>query len=124
MLLNLGHTFAHAIEAELNFSIKHGQAVAVGILMSLHLSVTLGYSNTKDFIRLLEHTKKMSLPTKLKDLSSKKNWNAKSLIKKMQNDKKIIENKLKFILCKGIGNAFICDKVTDANIIKTIKTLT
>lgn len=124
MLLNLGHTFAHAIEAELNFSIKHGQAVAVGILMSLHLSVTLGYSNTQDFLRILEHLKKMSLPTKLKDLSSKKNWAAKNLINKMQNDKKIINNKLKFILCKGIGNAFISDKVTNANIIKTINLLT
>ena len=47
MLLNLGHTFAHAIEKELNFKIRHGEAVSVGLLMAMKLSVLLGKTKTK-----------------------------------------------------------------------------
>ncbi len=124
MLLNLGHTFAHSIEAELNFEVKHGNAVAVGILMALHLSITLGYATSNDYELILEHFKKMSLPITLKDLSSKKNWKVQSLIKKMKNDKKILGNQLRFILCKGIGKAFISKNVTNENLTQTIKLFT
>ena len=124
MLLNLGHTFAHAIEAELNFAVKHGNAVAVGILMALRLSVIIGYADSNDYTLILDHFKKMSLPTKLNDLCSKKNWKVASLIKKMQSDKKIISNQLRFVLCKGIGKAFISKEVTNEKLRQTISLFT
>ncbi len=124
MLLNLGHTFAHAIEAELNFTVKHGEAVAVGILMALRLSVILNHLNYSDYITVFQHFKRMTLPTKLTDLSKKRNWKAKKIMNNMQTDKKVIYNELRFILCKGIGEAFITKRVAEKNIIQTIKLLT
>ena len=49
MLLNLGHTFAHAIEKELNYKVKHGEAVSVGLLMAIKLSVLLDKTNFINF---------------------------------------------------------------------------
>ena len=55
MLLNLGHTFAHAIEKELNFKIRHGEAVSVGLLMAMKLSVLLNKTNNINFNLIKSH---------------------------------------------------------------------
>ena len=121
MLLNLGHTFAHALEYELNYNIRHGEAVSVGLLMAMKLSFNLGYATKNDFNLLENHMKRSKLPIKLKDLSNKKKWLSKNILKKMQADKKTYKGNIHFILCKGIGSAFI-KKNIDKNIVeKTIK---
>ena len=117
MLLNLGHTFAHALENELNYKIRHGEAVSVGLLMAMKLSLNLGYTTKNDFNLLDNHLKRTKLPTKLKDLSNKKKWLSKNILKKMQTDKKTYKGDIRFILCKGIGAAFI-KKNIDKNIVK------
>ncbi|MAH89434.1 MAG: 3-dehydroquinate synthase [Pelagibacterales bacterium] len=117
MLLNLGHTFAHALENELNYKVRHGEAVSVGILMAMKLSQKLGYAKKEDYYVLENHLKSSKLPIKLKQLSNNKNWQIKSIINKMQTDKKSYKGNIQFILCKGIGAAFI-KKDIDTNLLK------
>ena len=121
MLLNLGHTFAHALENELNYKVRHGEAVSVGMLMAMRLSYNLGYSLEKDFISLENHLKRSKLPITLKNLCNKKKWLSKSILKKMQTDKKSYKDNIQFILCKGIGGAFIKTNIDKKIIEKTIK---
>ncbi len=117
MLLNLGHTFAHALENELNYKIRHGEAVSVGLLIAMKLSFNLGYAKINDFNLLENHLKRFRLPINLKDLSNKKRWTSKNILKKMQTDKKSYKGNIHFILCKGIGTVFI-KKNIDKNIVK------
>ncbi len=117
MLLNLGHTFAHALENELNYKIRHGEAVSVGLLMAMKLSFNLGYATKNDFNLLENHLKRSKLPIKLKDLSNKKRWLSINILRKMQTDKKSYKGNIHFVLCKGIGAAFI-KKNIDKNVVK------
>ena len=121
MLLNLGHTFAHALENELNYKIRHGEAVSVGLLMAMKLSYKLGFSTKKDFNLLENHLKSSKLPTNLNDLSNKKKWVSKNILKKMQTDKKSYKGSIQFILCKGIGNTFIKQDIDKTIVKKTIE---
>ncbi|MEC8100198.1 MAG: 3-dehydroquinate synthase [Pseudomonadota bacterium] len=121
MLLNLGHTFAHALENELNYKIRHGEAVSLGLLMAMKLSYNLGYTKKNDFDLLENHLKKSELPIKLKDLSNKKKWSSKNILKKMQTDKKSYKGSIRFILCKGIGAAFIKQNIDKTKVKKTIE---
>ena len=120
MLLNLGHTFAHSIEKELNYKIRHGEAVSVGLLMSAKMSVLLNIAKPNTFNLIKAHHSKLNLPISLKCLDKKKNWNAKSLVKNMLLDKKRTDKNIKFILLKDIGKAFIESKVKEEKIILTI----
>ena len=121
MLLNLGHTFAHALENELNYKIRHGEAVSVGMLMAMKLSYNLGYSLKKDFNVLENHLKRSKLPVKLNHLSNNKKWVSKNILNKMQKDKKSHKGDIQFILCKGIGNAFIKENIDKTVVKKTIE---
>ncbi|MAJ24003.1 MAG: 3-dehydroquinate synthase [Rickettsiales bacterium] len=107
MLLNFGHTFAHAIESEMDYKIRHGEAVSVGMLMAMRLSFILGYTTLKEYSSLESHLKKFDLPIRLKQISSRKNWVPQKLLINMQSDKKVFKGSINFILCKGIGKAFI-----------------
>ena len=121
MLLNLGHTFAHALENELSYKVRHGEAVAVGMLMAMKLSQKLGYATKKDYFLLEGHLKNFKLPIKLQELSNKKKWQIKSIINKMQTDKKSYKGDIQFILCKGIGEAFIKKNIDSYLLKKTIE---
>ena len=121
MLLNLGHTFAHALENELNYKIRHGEAVSVGLLMAMKLSCNLGFATKNDFKLLENHLKRSKLPIKLKDLSNKKKWLSKNIFKKMQTDKKSYKGNINFILCKGIGVAYIKKNIDKTIVKKTIE---
>ena len=121
MLLNLGHTFAHALENELNYKIRHGEAVSLGLLMAMKLSYNLGYAKKNDFNLLENHLKSSKLPIKLKDLSNKKKWFSKNILEKMQTDKKAYKGNIRFILCKGIGATFIKKNIDKTLVKKTIE---
>lgn len=123
MLLNLGHTFAHAIENELKYKIRHGEAVSVGMLMAMKLSNKLGYASSKDYMLLENHLKKINLPVRLKQLSNKKKWFTKNLLKNMKSDKKSYKGNIQFILCRGIGKAFIKKNIDIKLITETIEDL-
>ncbi len=121
MLLNLGHTFAHAIESELKYTIRHGAAVSIGLLMAMKLSNLLKLSSNADFEILHKHIKDTLLPTKLSELSKKKKWLANNLIKKMYSDKKVHKGNIRFILCQGIGKVLIKSNIEKSLLKKTIE---
>jgi shikimate kinase/3-dehydroquinate synthase len=104
-LLNLGHTFGHALEAELGYgAILHGEAVAVGIGLALRLSATLGLCAPADAERAIDHLRAVGLPAELFELNRR--LSAERLIGHMRRDKKARDGKLVFVLAHGIGRAF------------------
>jgi 3-dehydroquinate synthase len=106
-LLNLGHTFAHAIEAEAGFSdrVLHGEAVAVGLALAFDLSARRGLCPADDAARVRAHLAATGLPARLAALGVTAGGAA--LTKRMASDKKKAGGRVPFILARGIGAAFI-----------------
>ena len=107
-LLNLGHTFGHALEAEGGFDgrLLHGEAVAIGMVQALDFSVRMGLCPGQDVERVRRHLKQVGLPTSpcergLGDIP------AARLLDHMAQDKKVRDGRLTFVLTRGIGAAFI-----------------
>lgn len=111
-LLNLGHTFGHALEAETGFSdtLLHGEAVAIGMMMAFDLSVQMGICPAEDATRVRTHLQSIGLPIQPTDVSGQA-WQSSSLISHMAQDKKVQNGKITFILTRGIGDAFITSDV-------------
>lgn len=107
-LLNLGHTFGHAFEAELGFGegLLHGEAVAIGTLCAFEFSQRLGLCPGQDTARVRAHFEHIGLPTTLAGVKDD-GWTADRLIAHMGRDKKAEAGGLTFILTRGIGDAFI-----------------
>jgi 3-dehydroquinate synthase len=107
-LLNLGHTFGHALEAATGFSdrLVHGEGVAVGMALAFDLSVKLGLCPGQDATRLRRHLERAGLPNRLADVKGPLP-DADGLIALMGQDKKVVDGQLTFILARGIGDAFI-----------------
>lgn len=105
-LLNLGHTFAHALEAEYGYGggILHGEAVAVGLGLAFRLSVRLGLCPEADAERVVAHVAASGLPAELSMLNRR--FSAGTLIGHMRRDKKMRDGTLQFVLARGIGQAF------------------
>ncbi len=111
-LLNLGHTFGHALEAETGFggALLHGEAVAIGMVMAFDLSVRLGLCPPEDAARARRHLAAVGLPTGTDALPTVL-WDPRRLVAHMARDKKVEGGKLTFILTRGIGGAFIARDV-------------
>lgn len=111
-LLNLGHTFGHALEAETGFSAEllHGEAVAIGMVMALRLSARLGLAPAEDAARLERHLAKVGLPT---GLPRNRAWDVDRLLHHMSGDKKVKDGKVTFVLAKGIGQSFLTRDVPE-----------
>ena len=109
-LLNLGHTFAHALEAESGFGadFNHGEAVSVGMALAFDLSVRLGYCPPGDLMRVRSHLARHGLP-----VSPPRGFGfaPPALIARMQQDKKAERGRLTFVLARGIGQAFVAKGV-------------
>ena len=114
-LLNLGHTFAHALEAETGFGeeLMHGEAVAAGIVLAFALSARLKLCPEADVERVRRHFAAVGLPSGLKSLKHRA-WKPDALIAHMRRDKKVRDQKIRFILARGIGQAFVSDGVDPA----------
>ena len=102
-LLNLGHTFAHALEAETGFSdaLLHGEAVALGMVLAFRFSAERGFCSAADADRVAAHLGAACLPTRLEFGSGA------ALAAHMANDKKASGGQVPFILARGIGRAFV-----------------
>ena len=111
-LLNLGHTFGHALVAATGFSQRliHGEGVAIGMALAFDLSVRLGLCPGQDAERVRRHLTRAGLPTRLCDIPGDLP-DADTLIALMGQDKKVVDGKLTFILARGIGEAFITRNV-------------
>jgi 3-dehydroquinate synthase len=105
-ILNYGHTIGHAIEAVSNFQLRHGQAVAIGMVAAARISSRMGILGESDVVRLGDTIEKAGLPTEMPDLP------VEDIISAMKHDKKVRQDKVIFVLLKSIGNAFITDEVS------------
>jgi len=119
-LLNLGHTFGHAIEAEAGYGeFLHGEAVAIGMVMAFALSARLDLCAAADVARVRRHLAAVGLPTGLDGTGGRASgrvWDPQRLIEHMSRDKKVVGGRVVFILVRGIGEAFISDAVDPAEV--------
>ena len=117
-LLNLGHTFGHALEAATGFSDRliHGEGVAIGMTMAFELSVRLGLCSGQDAVRARRHLSNAGLPTRLSDIPGDLPG-ASALIDLMAQDKKVVDGALTFILARSIGDTFITRDVAASDLL-------
>ena len=118
-LLNLGHTFGHALEAATGFSDRlfHGEGVAVGMVLAAEFSAQLGRISQGDAARIRHHLAAVGLPTKLQDIAGFRQEglaDADRLMALMAQDKKVRRGKLTFILLEAIGRAVIAPDLEPA----------
>ena len=123
-LLNLGHTFGHAIESLNNYkkNIIHGEAVSIGITIAAKLSFVEGHIDRKTFFKIESHFNYIGLRTSMpKNL---KNITARKFISEMIKDKKTVNKEITLILIKKIGKAFIQKKYSQNKLMELFKEIT
>jgi 3-dehydroquinate synthase len=120
-VLNLGHTFAHALEAAAGYSerLLHGEAVALGIVLAFRLSSRLGLCRGEEAGRVTAHFSAVGLPTKLSEIKGEMPG-TDALLALMAKDKKVREGALVFILVRGIGQAEIAQGIDIQAVRKTL----
>lgn len=118
-LLNFGHTFAHALEAETGYSdmLLHGEAVAIGMILALKLSVAMGVCDQAALDKTLAHYKEVGLSAS--PLNIRPQWDVDRLMAHFAHDKKTKDGALTFILTHGIGRAFIATAV-DTTLVRQV----
>jgi 3-dehydroquinate synthase len=111
-LLNLGHTFGHALEAAAGFSdrLLHGEAIAIGMVLAFAFSAQRGLLSAADVERMKHHFSAVGLPTRIAEIPGSMP-NAEQLLDLIAQDKKVKRGKLTFILARGIGASFIAPDV-------------
>lgn len=121
-LLNLGHTFGHALEAETGFgdALLHGEGVAIGMTLAFDLSVQLGLCPAADAARVRAHLGRAGLPTGIGSLSTGRPA-PDALIGHMRADKKVRDGRLTFILARAIGSAFVAPGIDEAEVERLLK---
>lgn len=108
-LLNLGHTFGHALEAWTGYSdrLLHGEGVAIGMCLAFRLSEAIEACPPQTAARIAAHIKSIGLPTDISDIPGGELPSAELLVELMGQDKKVRDGQLTFILARDIGKAFI-----------------
>ncbi|MET0438951.1 MAG: 3-dehydroquinate synthase [Devosia sp.] len=116
-LLNLGHTFGHALEKDTGYSdrLLHGEGVSIGIVLAHTFSNRLGLAPGQDSGRISQHLRKSGLPTTLADIPGTLG-STETLMAAIAQDKKVSRGALTFILTRGIGQAFIEKNVDPAKV--------
>ncbi|MFV0301728.1 MAG: 3-dehydroquinate synthase [Paracoccus sp. (in: a-proteobacteria)] len=111
-LLNLGHTFGHALESATGYSdrLLHGEGVAIGCALAFDLSARMGLCSQEAPSRVLAHLRQMGMPARLSGIPGELPDDA-ALIALMGQDKKVVDGRLRFVLARGIGEAFVSDDV-------------
>jgi 3-dehydroquinate synthase len=116
-LLNFGHSFAHALEAEAGYSgsLLHGEAVAAGMALAMRLSVAEGLCPDEDAMRVAGHLRVMGLPTSIPGQDPQR------LLARMRQDKKNASGRISLILSRGIGQAFQTDAVSEERLLSFLQ---
>lgn len=122
-LLNLGHTFAHALEAEGGYgeALQHGEAVSVGLCMAFELSVRMGLCPRRDAERVERHLRALGMPVDPPALPDGRAWSAKALLSHFAKDKKVRDGKVTFVLARGIGQSFLCREVETPAVLSVLE---
>ena len=120
-LLNLGHTFCHALEAATGYShrLLHGEGVAVGCALAFELSARLGLCSQEDPSRVRAHLRAMGMKTDIADIPGDLP-DADGLLRLMGQDKKVVDGTLRFILARGIGEAFVTSDVPKETVLSVL----
>ncbi|GJJ80410.1 3-dehydroquinate synthase [Pasteurella canis] len=119
-LLNLGHTFGHAIETHLGYgNWLHGEAIAVGMMMAAVLSEKLGYLTYDDVGRLEKLLARANLPTVSPD-----SMQVEDYLPHMMRDKKVLAGKLRLILLKALGQAYVATNTDQEIVLDAIRSCT
>lgn len=118
MLLNLGHTFGHALEAWAGFSSRllHGEAVAIGMAQAFRYSEAHGLCATDTAQKVERHLMAVGLPTRIRQIPGPGSPDVDTLVKLMGQDKKVKAGKLTFILVRGIGDAYVTREVDEPSL--------
>jgi shikimate kinase / 3-dehydroquinate synthase len=117
-VLNLGHTFAHAIEQVSDYTVRHGEAVAIGLVAAAHLSALLGYAEPalqEEIESLLRH---LTLPARIPA-----NLAPEALLAAMGSDKKRAQGRLRFVLIAAPGEVFVTGDVPEPAVLQTLRAL-
>ena len=114
MLLNLGHTFGHGLEAATGFSARliHGEGVALGCVLAFKLSARLGLATEEDVARVERHLSEAGLWTRIAQIPGPAPT-PDEVLGHMRHDKKVSAGRMTFILAHGIGKAFISRDVPE-----------
>lgn len=120
-LLNLGHTFGHALEAETGYSTEllHGEGVAIGMTLAFSLSAKMGLVSGQDAGRIQAHMRKCGMKASILDIEGAP-FDVDRLLDHMKQDKKVVDDKLTFILARAIGDAFITQDVSAQDVRDTL----
>jgi 3-dehydroquinate synthase len=121
-LLNLGHTFGHALEAATGYSdrLLHGEGVAIGCALAFELSARMGLCAQEDPSRVRAHLAQMGMKVDLSDIAGDLP-DAPSLLGLMGQDKKVVDGQLRFILARGIGNTFVTGDVARDDVLALLR---
>lgn len=116
-LLNLGHTFAHALEQAMEFrGLLHGEAVAIGVVMAAELSCRLGCLDSADVDRIARLFTSADLPINIPT-----GLKPESLLELMKLDKKVVDSQLRFVLLKSLGKAELRDDVPEDDVLAILE---
>jgi len=122
-LLNLGHTFGHALEAATAYDssrLVHGEGVAIGMVLAHEFSARMNLASPDDARRVETHLAEVGLPTRMSDIPGGLPP-AETLMDAIAQDKKVKSGKLTFILTRGIGQSFIADDVPSSEVLSFLK---
>ncbi|RFB87756.1 3-dehydroquinate synthase [Rhizobium leguminosarum bv. trifolii] len=122
-LLNLGHTFGHALEAATVYDsarLVHGEGVSIGMVLAHEFSARMNLASPDDARRVQRHLKEVGLPTRMSDIPGELPP-AEVLMDAIAQDKKVKSGKLTFILTRGIGQSFVADDVPAAEVISFLR---
>lgn len=112
-ILNYGHTVGHAVETVTGFSLRHGHSIATGMVAAARLSSRMGILGERDAARLEDLIARAGLPTHLPDI------NKLAVVEAMRHDKKVRADKIRFVLLRSIGHAFLADDV-DPDVVEEV----
>ena len=118
----MGHTFGHALEAEVNFDSRllHGEAVGLGAILAFDLSARLGFCGVSSVERVRKHLGAIGLPISFPTLEGHI-WEPERLLEHMTKDKKIRNGKQTLILVRDIGDAFAYDQTKASEILDVLQ---
>ncbi|AUW44667.1 3-dehydroquinate synthase [Rhizobium leguminosarum] len=122
-LLNLGHTFGHALEAATAYDssrLVHGEGVSIGMVLAHEFSARMNLASPDEARRVERHLKEVGLPTRMSDIPGELPP-AETLMDAIAQDKKVKSGKLTFILTRGIGQSFVADDVPASEVISFLR---
>ena len=122
-LLNLGHTFGHALEAATNYDSKrlvHGEGVAIGMVLAHKFSARMNLCSPDDGARVEKHLREVGLPISMNDIDGELP-STDILMEHIAQDKKVSRGELTFILTKGVGKSFVANNVPENEVWRFIE---